>query len=87
MRDADVAWAEPDRRVRRTLVPNDSLFAAGGARGPAVGQWYLRAPAGEVVSSINAVTAWDTTTGSASVIVAVLDTGVQGRTTRTWRAS
>lgn len=76
-RDADVASAEPDRRVRRTLLPSDTLFGAGGAQGPDVGQWYLRAPAGEVVSSINAVTAWDTTTGSASVIVAVLDTGVR----------
>jgi serine protease len=76
-RDPDVAWAEPDRRVRRTLLPNDSLFNAGGAQGPAVGQWYLRAPTAEVASSINAVTAWDTTTGSASVIVAVLDTGVR----------
>ncbi len=77
LRDADVAWAEPDRRVRRALVPNDPLFATGGAQGPAAGQWYLRAPAGEIASSINAVTAWDTTTGSASVIVAVLDSGVR----------
>jgi len=77
-RDADVASAEVDRRVRRTLLPNDALFAAVAAnQGPAVGQWYLRAPAGEVVSSIDAVKAWDTTTGSASVIVAVLDTGVR----------
>jgi serine protease len=76
-RDPDVAWAEPDRRVRRTLLPNDTLFNAGGAQGPAVGQWYLRAPTAAVASSINAVTAWDTTTGSASVIVAVLDTGVR----------
>jgi serine protease len=77
MQDADVAWAEPDRRVRRTAVPNDPLFSAGGAQGPAAGQWYLRAPAGEIVSSIDAVKAWDTTMGSASVIVAVLDTGVR----------
>jgi serine protease len=76
-RDAEVEYAEPDRRVRRTLVPNDTLFAAGGAQGPAVGQWYLKAPAGDVVSSIDAVRAWDTTTGSAAVIVAVLDTGVR----------
>ena len=67
--------AGPSRR--RTLLPNDTLFSAGGAQGPAVGQWYLRAPAGEVASSINAATAWDTTTGSASVMVAVLDTGVR----------
>jgi serine protease len=25
LRDVDVAWAEPDRRVRRALVPNDPL--------------------------------------------------------------
>ncbi len=75
--DPDVAWAEPDLRVRRLLVPNDPLFSNGGARGPAVGQWYLGAPAGEVRSSIDAVREWDTTTGSAGVIVAVLDTGVR----------
>lgn len=77
-RDADVEYAEPDRRARRLVVPNDPRFAAvAGAGGPAVGQWYLRAPAGEVASSIDAVSAWDTTTGSASVVVAVLDTGVR----------
>ena len=44
-----------------------------------VDQWYLKRPSsvsGEVVSSINAPAAWGITTGSASVIVAVLDTGV-----------
>ena len=77
-RDADVEYAEPDRRARRLAVPNDPRFAAvAGAGGPAVGQWYLRAPAGDVASSIDAVSAWDTTMGSASVVVAVLDTGVR----------
>ncbi len=77
MRDADVESAVPDRRARATLVPNDTLFNSGGAQGPAVGQWYLRTPtAGGAPSSIDAVSAWSTTTGSASVIVAVLDTGI-----------
>jgi serine protease len=77
-RDPEVEYAEPDRRrVRRTLVPNDALVATGGPQGPGVGQWYLKTPAGEVVSSIDAVRAWDTTIGSAAVIVAVLDTGVR----------
>ena len=65
----------------RLLVPNDPLYARGPAsgRGPDVGQWYLRAPAGEVRSAINAEAAWDRITGSASVVVAVLDTGVLRR--------
>jgi serine protease len=77
-RDPDVEAAEPDARARRLAVPNDPLFATGHPTlGPTVGQWYLRAPAGEAVSAIDAVRAWDTTMGSASVLVAVLDTGVR----------
>ncbi len=76
--DPQVEYAEPDRRMFRRAVPNDPRFAAGfsGAGGPAVGQWYLRAPAGEAVSAIDAVSAWDTTLGG-SIVVAVLDTGVR----------
>lgn len=75
--DPDVAYAEIDRRVRRTAVPNDPLYTTGGVNGPAVGQWYLKTPAGAVRASIDATTAWDRTTGSANVVVAVLDTGVR----------
>lgn len=75
--DPEVAFAEPDRRVRRAAVPNDPLYTTGGASGPVVGQWYLQRPAGQVRSSIDATTAWDRSTGSSNVVVAVFDTGVR----------
>lgn len=75
--DPEVEYAVPDRRVRRVAVPNDPFFTTGDSGGPLSGQWYLRAPAGEVQSAINAVTAWDRHTGNPSVVVAVLDTGVR----------
>jgi len=76
--DPEVLHAVVDQRRRALRVPTDPLYASGPAsgRGPDVGQWYLRAPAGEVRSSVNAEAAWDRITGSASVVVAVLDTGV-----------
>ena len=77
--DPQVEYAEPVRRARRLAVPNDPFFTTvAGSQGPASGQWYLRAPAGEVQSSIDAVSAWDVHTGSPQVVVAVLDTGVRG---------
>jgi serine protease len=75
--DPEVEFAVPDERMRRLAMPNDPLFAAGGAQGPASGQWYLRTPNPEHPASIDAQRAWDATQGSSSVIVAVLDTGVR----------
>ncbi len=79
----DVASVSVDGRRRALAVPTDPLFSAGPAvnlstqtGGPVVGQWYLRAPAGEVASAVNATAAWDRVVGSGSVVVAVLDTGV-----------
>ena len=75
---ADVEWVVVDERRRIKNLPNDPLFADNLRNvTPAVGQWYLRAPAGDATSAINAVGAWASTTGSASVVVAVLDTGVR----------
>jgi len=79
--DSEVEYAEPDRRMTRLdTTPNDTYFQSGPAAGPAVGQWFLRAPAGEAAAAINAVRAWDFSKGGAAgqgVVVAVLDTGVR----------
>src|SRR5207244_4923087 len=47
--EADVEYAVVDHRRRALKVPNDPLYAQGPAivgstGGPAVGQWYLKAP-------------------------------------------
>jgi serine protease len=75
--DPDVEFAVPDGRRRRLEVPNDPLYRDARPSGPAAGQWYLRPPAGEVVSGIDAQSAWDVTTGRADIVVAVLDSGVR----------
>jgi serine protease len=63
--DSAVESAEVDQRRFPHALPNDPLFT---------GQWYEQAtqPAG-----IDAVTAWDTTTGRSDVVIAELDTGVR----------
>ena len=58
----DVEYVEPDLRRHATRTPNDSRFPR---------QWYLTNNA----LSIYAMGAWDVTTGSPNVVVAVVDTG------------
>jgi serine protease len=70
--DSEVAFAEPDARMFPHRIPNDPGFAE---------QWFLQAttpgPHGPTDSAVDAVAAWDVTTGSPAVVVAVLDTGVR----------
>ncbi|HVF64542.1 MAG TPA: S8 family peptidase [Casimicrobiaceae bacterium] len=74
----DVEYAVVDRRRRPHVAPNDPLYGSGVAPpGPTVGQWYLRAPDAIVKSSIDVEPAWAVTTGSANVVVAVLDSGIR----------
>jgi serine protease len=62
----EVEYAEPDRILQHTLTPNDPQYT---------NQWHYFAPsAGNY--GINAPAAWDITTGSASIVAAVIDTGI-----------
>ena len=58
----DVVYAERSRPVRAERIPNDPRYA---------NQFYLLPGA----TTIDAQSAWDLTTGSPAVVVAVLDTG------------
>jgi serine protease len=77
--DAEVEWAVVDGRRRALAAPNDPLYADNQPAGttPTVGQWYLRAPAGAVVSAIDIESAWALSQGDPNLVVAVLDTGVR----------
>lgn len=61
-RHNDVEYAEPDFTAEALGTANDPLFTQGS-------EWHL--------SKIQAPAAWDLTTGSASVVIAVVDTGVR----------
>lgn len=66
-------YVEPDYIYRLALQPNDSRFQDGTL-------WGLRNDGGSggvAGADINAEQAWDITTGSTNVIVAVVDTGVR----------
>lgn len=60
-KNADVEYAEPDGKAQALGTANDPYFTNGS-------QWWL--------SKIQTPQAWDLTTGSSSVVVAVIDSGV-----------
>lgn len=59
--DAEVLYAEPDRIRKRALTPNDTFFS---------NQWQLYDTYGARLTS-----AWDVTTGSSAIVIAIVDTG------------
>jgi serine protease len=63
--DPAVEYAEPDHRRYAHATPNDPLFSE---------EWYMQ---NTQASAVDAVSAWDLTTGSAGVVIAELDTGVR----------
>ena len=62
-----VEYAEPDRRMWPMLTPNDTFYGAY--------QWNMQTPADGDPGAANLPDAWDITTGSGDIVVAVLDTG------------
>ena len=58
----EIEYAEPDRILRPQLTPNDPQYA---------NQWHYFGAYG-----IDAPAAWDITTGSTDIVVAVIDTGI-----------
>jgi serine protease len=67
MQRADVEYAEPDYRRYPAFIPNDPDYTTD--------QWYLKLSTVEP-GAINAQQAWEVTRGDASVVVAVIDTGI-----------
>ncbi len=64
-KDPDVLYAEPDTRMHKLLEPNDTRYSE---------QWHYKSSSSEA-GGINLPSAWDKTTGSSSIVVAVIDTG------------
>jgi serine protease len=60
--------AAPDYPIRPALRPNDPFFTGGF-------QWNLLDVAGSGYYGIDAIDAWNITTGSSSMVIAVVDTG------------
>lgn len=68
--NSSVAYAEPDYQFAIDAVPNDPLFPQ---------LWGMNntgQSGGTVDADIDAVEAWNVTTGSEDVVIAVIDTGV-----------
>jgi serine protease len=63
--DPEVEYAEPDQRRQTHATPDDPLFSA---------QWYMQ---NTQAAAVDALGAWDLTTGSPGVVIAELDTGVR----------
>ena len=68
--DPDVKYVEPNYRYQALTIPNDASFSS------LWGMHNTGQTGGTADADINAPEAWDLTTGSSQVVVAVIDTGV-----------
>src|SRR2546425_429230 len=64
--DPAIEYAEPDLLKQPTLTPNDTYYSL---------QWHYQSPPAEM-GGVNLPPAWNTTTGSTSIVVGVIDTGI-----------
>jgi len=64
--DPSIEYAEPDLILLPQLAPNDPRYTD---------QWYLMAPTTDL-GAANLPGAWDITTGSSNMVVAVIDSGL-----------
>jgi subtilisin family serine protease len=67
--DSNIEVVEPDYTVSALLAPNDPYYSSSGS-------WSQSYPDLWGIRKINPEPAWDKTTGSASIVVASIDTGV-----------
>ncbi len=65
--DPEVEYAVPDERRYIHAAPNDPLYTQ---------QWYLQTAAA-TPSAVDALDVWGTTTGSTTLVIADIDTGVR----------
>lgn len=67
--DPEVEYAELDQhRYIHQVTPSDPLYSE---------QWFLQAATATAPSAIDATDAWSTTTGSGTLVIADIDTGVR----------
>lgn len=71
--DASVEYVEPNYIYKPFFLPNDPLFDE------LYGMHNERQTGGTLDSDMDAVEAWDITTGETNIIIAVIDTGVELR--------
>jgi serine protease len=75
--DSDVEYAELNQRRYIHATPNDPIYSSL-PPSPVYGeQWYLMPSSSTTPAAIDAQTAWTTTTGSSSLVIADIDTGVR----------
>jgi subtilisin family serine protease len=70
----EIDFAEPNILHYINDLPNDSYYAGFDGQSTELQRWYFNGI--DTASNLNAEAAWNITTGSSNIIIAVIDTGV-----------